>query len=317
MSQLVQIAVLDDYQGVARQFADWTGVQAQADVTVFRDHLAEEAAIIARLQPFQAVCVMRERTPLPRTVLAALPNLKLVVSTGSRNAAIDEAACQELGIELRHTGYVMSGAPEHTWALLLGVARHLAPESSGLRANSPIWQTTVGVDLAGKTLGIVGLGHIGSKIAQYAHAFGMRVVAWSPNLTAEKAAAAGAELMSKEALFRQADFVTIHLVLSARSRGSVDAAALALMKPTAYLVNTSRGPLVDEAALVDALTTRRIAGAALDVFDQEPLPADHPFRTLPNVLATPHLSYVTEATYRVFYQDTVTALLDWLAKTVH
>ncbi|RZK54446.1 MAG: D-2-hydroxyacid dehydrogenase family protein, partial [Hymenobacter sp.] len=283
----------------------------------FRDHLAEEDAIIARLQPFQAVCVMRERTPLPRNVLAALPNLKLVVSTGSRNAAIDEAACQELDIELRHTGYVTSGAPEHTWALLLGVARHLAPESAGLRANSPAWQTTVGVDLEGKTLGIVGLGHIGRKIAQYAHTFSMRVVAWSPNLTAEKATEAGAQLVRKDELFRQADFVTIHLVLSARSRGSVDAAALALMKPTAYLVNTSRGPLVDEAALVNALATRRIAGAALDVFDQEPLPAHHPFRTLPNVLATPHLGYVTEATYQVFYQDTVTALLDWLAQRAH
>jgi phosphoglycerate dehydrogenase-like enzyme len=202
---------------------------------------------------------------------------------------------------------------ELTWALLMALARHIVPESTGLRAGKAPWQTTVGVDLGGKTLGIVGLGHIGSKIARYAQAFDMNVLAWSPNLTAEKAAIAGAQLVSKEDLFRQADFVTVHLVLSERSTGTIDAPALALMKPTAYLINTSRGPLIDEAALIETMTSRRIAGAALDVFDQEPLPLDHPFRTLDNVLATPHIGYVTEATYRVFYPDTVQAITEWLS----
>lgn len=312
MEKRIRIAVLDDYQNIALQQADWSVVQAQADVTVFTDHLADEAAVIQRLAAYQVVCVMRERTPLTRVILSALPELRLVVSTGTRNASLDEAACQELGIGVRHTGYVESGAPELTWALLMAMARHIVPESTGLRAGQAQWQTTVGVDLRGKTLGIVGLGRIGSTIARYAHAFEMNVLAWSPNLTADKAAAAGAQLVSKEDLFRQADFVTLHLVLSARSKGIIDAATLALMKPTAYLVNTSRGPLIEEAALIEALTARRLAGAALDVFDQEPLPADHAFRTLDNVLATPHIGYVTEATYRVFYQDTVQAILNWL-----
>lgn len=307
----IQIAVLDDYQGVSLMMADWSAVQAKAKVTVFRDHLAEEEALVHRLEPFTIICVMRERTPLTRAVLSRLPNLRLIISTGKRNVSIDEKAAAELGIVIQPTGYHDSGAPELTWALLLGIARHLPFENAAFRSGG--WQQTVGTDLAGKTIGIVGLGKIGSTIARYATAFDMRVLAWSENLTGPKAAAAGAELVSKEELFRTADFVTVHLVLSARSRGIVGATELGWMKPTAYLVNTSRGPLVDEAALVSVLRGRTIAGAALDVFDEEPLPQDHVLRGLDNVLATGHIGYVTEDTYRVFYGDTVKAILEWMA----
>lgn len=306
----IQIAILDDYQSVSLKMADWTNIQQQAEITVFTDHLADEALLAERLHAFQVICIMRERTPLKRDLLAQLPNLKLIVSTGQRNASLDTAACAELGIEVAMTGYVESGAPELTWCLLMGLARNLVTEAGNVRSGG--WQTTVGVDLQGKTLGIVGLGRIGSKLAVYAKAFGMKVIAWSENLTEERAHRAGAELVSKEFLFKKADFVTLHLILSDRSRGVVGEAELNLMKPTAFLVNTSRGPLVDEAALISALQNQRIAGAALDVYDTEPLPADHPLRRLPNVLATPHIGYVTEQTYRLFYGDTVKAIESWL-----
>ena len=306
-----QIAILDDYQQAAYQFADWTPVQEKAEVTVFSDHLSEEAALVKRFQPFQVLCVMRERTPLTRSILSQLPNLKLIVSTGQRNASIDSKAAADLGIIVASTGYHGTGAPELTWGLLLGIARHIVPENTAVRAGG--WQQNVGADLAGKTIGIVGMGRIGTTIARYARAFDMNVIAWSENLTAEKAAETGARLVTKEELFRQADFVTVHLVLSHRSRGIITEAELRQMKPTAYFINTSRGPLVDEAALVRALQDRTIAGAALDVFDTEPLPAGHPFRGLDNVLVTPHIGYVTADTYRIFYQDTVKVLLEWLA----
>ena len=305
-----QIAIFDDYQQVAFQFADWTPVHAKAKVTVFSDHIDGEAALVERLRPFAVVCVMRERTPLTRPILSQLPNLKLIVSTGTRNASIDTAAAADLGITVAPTGYHETGAPELTWALLLALARHIVPENAAVRAGG--WQERVGADLAGKTIGIVGLGRIGSTIARYARAFGMSVIAWSENLTAEKAGEAGARLVSKEQLFREADFVTVHLVLSKRSRGTITGAELRQMKPSAYLINTSRGPLVDEAALIRVLEDRSIAGAAVDVFDTEPLPVSHPFRQLDNVLATPHVGYVTGDTYRIFYQDTVKAILEWL-----
>jgi phosphoglycerate dehydrogenase-like enzyme len=304
------IAILDDYQQVAFQFADWTEVRNKAAVTVFPDHLADETALITRLLPFNAICVMRERTPLTRQLLSRLPNLKLIVSTGKRNASIDTAAASELGIKVAGTGYHDSGAPELTWALLLALARHIVPENAALRVGA--WQQHVGSDLSGKTIGVVGLGRIGSTIARYAGAFNMEVIAWSENLTPEKAAAAGARLVTKDQLFQQADFVTVHLVLSDRSRGTVTARELRQMKRSAYFINTSRGPLVDEAALIQVLRDRSIAGAALDVFDTEPLPADYPLRSFDNVLATPHIGYVTSDTYRIFYQDTVKALLEWL-----
>lgn len=311
MGSKIKIAVLDDYQQVTSSFADLSVLHNQADITVFHDHIADQAALVERLLPFQIVCVMRERTPLNREILSKLSNLKLIVSTGFRNASIDLKAAEELGIEVRNTGYVWSGAPELTWALLMAIARHIPKENSNFRAGN--WQTTIGVDLKGKTIGIIGLGNIGINIAAYAKAFGMKVVAWSENLTEEKCRAEGVQLVTKEELFRESDFITVHLVLSDRSRGVINKESIELMKPTAYLINTSRGPLIDEQALIDALTAKRIAGAAIDVFDTEPLPADHPLRKLDNLLGTPHIGYVTEETYRVFYQDILKELQDWLS----
>lgn len=310
MSTLPKIAVLDDYQQIAFQYADWSKIKAQAEVIVFPDHLFDEDAVVARLQPFDAICVMRERTPLPGQLLSRLPNLKLIISTGFRNASIDIKTADSLNIPVKFTGYNMNAAPELTWALIMAIGKKIVPEAAALRNGG--WQEAVGADFHGKTLGIVGLGNIGKDIARYAHAFGMRVVAWSENLTPERAEEAGATYVTKEALFRDADFITVHLVLSGRSRGIIGAPEFAVMKPTAYFINTSRGPLVDETALVEALQQNKIAGAALDVYDQEPLPADHPFRTLPNVLATPHIGYVTEKTYRTFFEDIVSHLESWL-----
>jgi phosphoglycerate dehydrogenase-like enzyme len=306
----VKIAILDDYQRVALAMADWSALWQRAEITVFSDHLVEEASVIERLKSFDIVCVMRERTPLTRAILSALPRLRLIVSTGRRNASIDQKAAAERGITIVHTGYVTTGAPELTWALIMAIARRVVPENAAIPAGG--WQAGVGTDLSGKSIGIIGLGNIGSKIARYAQAFDMPVIAWSENLTREKAESCGAEWVTKDALLRRADFVTLHLVLSQRSRGIIGASDLALMKPSAYLVNTSRGPLVDEPALIRVLQARNIAGAALDVFDTEPLPPDHPFRTMDNVLATPHIGYVTEDTYKVFYEDTVKAILEWL-----
>ena len=310
MEQKIRIAVLDDYQQVSGAFADWSVLPASAEVICFSDHINDPEAIIERLLPFDVVCVMRERTPLTREILARLPKLRLIVSTGFRNASIDIKAAKEQEIEVKHTGYVWSGAPELTWALLMAVARNIPQENTNLKSGN--WQTTIGTDLSGKTIGIVGLGNIGTKIAAYARVFDMKVIAWSENLTAEKAHAAGAALVSKETLFRESDFISIHLVLSDRSRGIVSADDLRQMKPSAYLINTSRGPLVDEQALIEVLQQKRIAGAAIDVFSEEPLPADHPFRSLDNILATPHIGYVTEDTYKVFYTDTVKAIQEWM-----
>jgi len=307
----VKIAVLDDYQQVAFKFADWSAITAKAEVKVFTDHTADEKTVIERLLPFNVICVMRERTPLSRNILSQLPNLKLIVTTGMRNASIDIKAVEELGITLNYTGYLESGAPEMTWALIMAIARHIPQESNNFKSGG--WQTTIGGDFKGKTMGILGMGRVGSKIAAYAKAFDMNVIAWSPNLTEEKAAESGAQLVSKEDLFKQADFVTIHMVLSDRSRGIVGKEDLSLMKSTAYFINTSRGPLVDEAALIETLQQHKIAGAAIDVFNTEPLPTDHPFRKMDNLLATSHVGYVTENTYKLFYTDTVKAVEDWLA----
>lgn len=310
MSEKIKVAVLDDYQGVAFEMADWSALKNRVDITVFNDNLADDAAVIDRLLPFQVICAMRERTPLNRQRLEKLPNLKLIVFTGRRNASVDTKAAEALGITVKTTGYIGTGAPEMTWALLLAIARNIPLENNNFTSGK--WQTTIGTDIIGKTIGIIGLGNIGSKIATYAKAFDMNVIAWSENLTEEKATAAGAKLVSKQTLLKEADFVTIHLVLSDRSRGILKKADLELMKPTAYFINTSRGPLVDEKALIEILQQNKIAGAALDVFDTEPLPADHPFRKLKNVLATPHIGYVTENTYRLFYEDTVKAIEEWL-----
>jgi len=311
MDNRIKVAVLDDYQDVALKFADWSSLEDRVNLTIYHDHLDLEAKLIERLQPFEVVCVMRERTPLTRSILEKLPNLKLIVSTGQRNASIVTKAAEELGITIKPTGYIDSGAPELTWALIIALARHIPQENSNMVTGR--WQTTIGTDLKGKTIGIIGLGRVGSKIARYAKAFDMNVIAWSQNLTAEKAADAGALLVDKKSLFKEADFVTIHLVLSDRSTGIVNSEDFALMKPTAYFINISRGPLVDESALIQALQLRKIAGAALDVYNTEPLPLDHPFRKMDNVLTTPHIGYVTEKTYKLFYGDTVKALHEWLA----
>jgi phosphoglycerate dehydrogenase-like enzyme len=307
---MIRVAVLDDYQCVALKLADWAPLLKRAQVDVFNDHLSEPAEVVRRLRPYDVVCVMRERTPLRRELIEQLPNLKLIASTGPRNASIDLKAAAERGVQVVYTGYTSTPTVELTWALILAGARHITEESTSLRTGG--WQHTLGDDLANKTLGLIGLGHVGSLVAKVALAFGMKVLAWSQNLTAEKAAAAGAVLADKEQLLRAADFISIHLVLSARTTGLIGAAEFALMKPTARLVNTSRGPIVVEAALIEALTAGRIAGAAIDVYDIEPLPQEHPYRKLDKLLATPHIGYVSRALYETFYRDTVANIAAWL-----
>jgi len=306
----IKIAILDDYQNVALKMADWSALATRADIAVFDDHIAEPEALVERLAPFDIVCVMRERTPLPREMLQRLPRLKLIASTGPRNASIDNSAAKELGIAVTATGYKSSPTIELTWALILASVRFIVRENEALRDG--LWQTTIGEGLSGKTLGVLGLGNIGGQVAQIGLAFGMNVIAWSQNMTPEIAKAAGAKLVSKAELFREADILTIHLVLSIRTRGLVGAPELALMKPTARLINTSRGPIVDEPSLIKALRSHAIAGAAIDVFDQEPLPPQHPLRNMNNVLATPHIGYVTDSLYRTFYGDVVKSITTWL-----
>ena len=306
----MNVAILDDYQNVALRLADWSAVRRHAEITVFNDHVADPSAVVERLRPFDAICVMRERTPLTREILQQLPNLKLIASTGPRNASINSQTAADLGIAVTATGYDSTPTVEFTWSLILASMRGIDREAFSLRAGG--WQTGLGSNLRGKNLGIVGLGNIGREVARIGLAFGMKVIAWSQNLTEEKASAAGATLVGKQTLFREADVVTVHLVLSSRTRGVVGAPELALMKPTARLINSSRGPIVDQAALIKALQARTIAGAAVDVFDTEPLPADHPFRTLDNLLATPHIGYVTEELYRTFYGDAAASIAAWL-----
>jgi len=305
-----KIAILDDYQNVALESADWSVLRDRAEITVFQNHLADPDAVIERLQPFDVVCVMRERTPLLRNVIERLPNLKLIASTGSGNASIDVAAAAGRGIAVVHTGYKSDPTIELTWALILTSARHIVTESKSVRSGG--WQQTVGSDLRGKTLGVLGLGRIGSQVARIGSAFGMNLIAWSQNMTPEATQAAGALLVSKDQLFERADILTVHLVLSNRTRGLVGSLELDKMKPTAWLINTSRGAIVEESALINVLKNKRIAGAAIDVFDIEPLPPDHPFRTLDNVLATPHIGYVSRGLYKTFYQDTVANIHKWL-----
>ena len=306
----IRIAVLDDYQHVAMHSADWSPLEGRADITVFHDHEAGHDALVRRLQPFDAICVMRERTAMTAELIAALPRLGLIASTGRGNASIDLDAAAARGVEVVHTNYSSTPTIEFTWAAILGLMRGIATEAASVRAGG--WQVGLGSELRGKTLGILGLGRIGSKVARIGQAFGMQVIAWSQNLEEETASALGVRRVSKQELLAQSDVLTIHVRLSERTQGLIGAADLAAMKPTARLVNSSRGPIVDEAALVEALRSERIAGAAVDVFDEEPLAEDHPFRTLPNVLATPHIGYVTEEMYRTFYGDTVRNLVDWL-----
>jgi phosphoglycerate dehydrogenase-like enzyme len=308
----VRCVILDDYQGVALSAADWSVLGGVA-VSVVREHLADEDDVVAALAGAAIVVVMRERTPLPRAVLERLPELRLVVTSGLRNASIDLAACADLAITVCGTSSSSTPPVELTWALVLGLARHLVREASAVRGGGP-WQSTLGTDLAGATLGIVGLGRIGTRVAAVGRAFGMEVLAWSPHLTPERAAAAEVRLApGKRHLLAASDVVTLHLVLSESTRGIVGADDLAAMRPSAYLVNTSRAGLVDTGALVAALKAGTIAGAGLDVYDEEPLPLDHPLRTAPNVLATPHLGYVTEGNYRTYFAEAVEDIAAWLA----
>ncbi|MCY4365387.1 MAG: D-2-hydroxyacid dehydrogenase family protein [Chloroflexi bacterium] len=299
----MKIAVLDDYQNVALEMADWSALPSDAEVEAFHDHLADESRLVERLQGFDAVIGMRERTPFTRSVLSQLPDLKLLITTGARNASFDVDAATELGIVVCGTGGVGEGPTELTWGLIIGLLRKIPQEDRLTREGR--WQTTIGVGLKGKTLGLIGLGHIGGLMARVGNAFQMNVIAWSQNLTAQRAAECQATLVDKETLFRESDIASVHLRLSDRTRDLVGAREIALMKPTSYLVNISRGPIINEAALVDALERKAIAGAALDTFDVEPLPADHPFLRLGNTIIAPHLGYVTEEGYRAFYAGAI------------
>ncbi|HUK11391.1 MAG TPA: D-2-hydroxyacid dehydrogenase family protein [Stellaceae bacterium] len=300
---MFRVAILDDYQQVAISLADWKSLEPGVEVQAFSDNLVDVDRLAARLHAFDAVVLMRERTPFPRALFERLPNLRLLMTSGMRNAAIDMNAATERRVLVTGTDMLAYPTAELTWGLIIGLLRQIPFEAEAMRRGH--WQTTLGRGLHDKTLGVLGLGRLGAQVAAVGKAFGMKVLAWSQNLTAERATQAGATLVGKEQLFADADIITIHLVLSDRTRGLVGKAELSRMKKTAYLVNTSRGPIVEEAALLEALRSNRIAGAALDVYDREPLPAAHPFRTLDNVLLTPHLGYVLEENYRIVFPQTV------------
>jgi phosphoglycerate dehydrogenase-like enzyme len=304
------VVVLDDYQDVARTSADWAPLAGRAEVEVRHEHLADPDAVVAALAGAAVVVAMRERTPFPAATLARLPDLRLLVTTGMRNASIDLAAAAARGIVVCGTGGTGVGTGELAWGLLIALARQLPAELAGVAAGR--WQVGLGRELAGSTLGLLGLGRIGRQVAGYARAFGLHPIAWSQHLTPQRAAEGGAEWVEQDELFRRADAVTIHLALSARTTGLVGARELELLGPRGYLINTSRGPIVDRPALLAALTGGSIAGAALDVYDVEPLPAADPFRTLPNVIATPHIGYVTEQAYMTYYTEAVEDIVAWL-----
>ena len=306
-----RVAILDDYQNVALKFADWSSLNDRIGITVFDKPFASQDDAIRALQDFEIVCAMRERTPFPREVLNALPKLKLLLTSGMRNASFDLEAAKERGITVCGTGGVGNATASLAIGLMLELTRKIGFENARMHAGQ-LWQTAMGQDVEGMTLGVVGLGKLGQKVAAIAKALGMNVIAWSQNLTPEACAAAGVTYAAKDELFANADIVTIHVILSKRTRGLIGAGDLARMKPTGYLVNTARGPIVDEAALLDALQRKQIAGAGLDTFSQEPLPLDHPLRKLDNVVLTPHLGYVTENNYRKYYGDMVEDIAAWL-----
>ncbi len=306
----MKIAILDDYQEIAMKLADWSSIPGRPEITIFRDHLFDLEKLAERLRPYDILCVMRERTPMTAALIERLPNLKLIASTGARNAAIDLEAARKHHVDVVHTGYSSTPTIEFTWAMILAVARQITIENASLRSGG--WQRGVGSDLRGKTLAVLGLGNVGGPVAEIGRAFGMRVIAWSPNLTRERAESSGAQLVSKATLFQEADFLTVHLVLSHKTRGIVGGSELAWMKPSSYLINTSRGPLIEETSLIHALEDNKIAGFAVDVFEQEPLPANHPFRRLTNVLATPHIGFGSQSLYETFYRDSVRNITNWI-----
>ena len=311
MPELSRLAILDDYQGVARALGPWDRLPADLRIEVFRDTLTDPDALAERLRPFDALVIMRERTPFPRALLERLPDLRLLVTTGMRNRSVDLAACAEKGVTVCGTPGFGNPTVDLTWGLILSVLRRIPEQERALREGR--WQPApLGNTVEGKTLGVLGLGNLGTKVARVGAAFGMRVVAWSPNLTEERAAAAGAQRVDKAALMAEADVLTLHLVLSERSRGIVGAEDIARMKRGAVVVNTSRGPLIDQPALIATLREGRIAGAGIDVYDQEPLPPDHPILSAPNTVLTPHLGYVTEENYRVYFQGAVEAVEGYL-----
>ncbi len=307
----LRCAILDDYQNVALKLADWTALKDKIDITVFNAPFASVADAAAQLKDFEIICAMRERTPFGKDVIANLPKLKLLVTSGMRNAAIDIPAATERGIVVAGTGGVGNPTAALAIGLMLELTRKIGFENARMKAGEA-WQSTIGEDLDGKTFGVVGLGKLGQKVAEIAKAIGMNVLAWSTNLTPEACAAAGVTYATKEQLFSQADVISVHVVLSARSRGLIGRDDLRRMKPTSYLINTARAPIIDEDALIEVLREKRIAGAGLDVFPVEPLPVDHPLRKLDNAVLTPHLGYVTEETYRRFYVETVEDVAAWL-----
>ena len=306
-----RVAILDDYQSVALSSADWKSLGAEVAIQAFHERFCGDDAIVKHLSDFQVIVAMRERTRFPRALLERLPKLKLLVTTGMLNVAIDVKAAAELGIVVSGTALLTPPTAELTWGLIIALARHIPQEVQQMRRGG--WQNTIGVGLDGKVLGVLGLGKLGSEVARVGRAFHMDVIAWSHNLSAEHASSLGATRVEKDELFQRADFITIHLVLSKRTRGLITARELALMKPEAYLINTSRGPIVDERALIEALSNRKFAGAALDVYDEEPLPPDHPLRKLDNVVLTPHLGYVTIENYRLCYGQAVEDIRAFLA----
>jgi phosphoglycerate dehydrogenase-like enzyme len=307
----LQGAILDDYQNVAMTVADWSGVAKDVNFKVYTEGLGERDQMIAALKDCAVVCLMRERTLFGKDVIDALPNLKLIVTSGMRNAAIDVAAANARGVNVCGTESLGHPTAELTFGLMLELARRIGYENARLKAGAR-WQSTLGIDLNGKTLGIIGLGKLGTRVARIANALDMKVIAWSQNLTAEKAKQSGANLVSKEELLRQSDFVTVHVQLSQRTRGLIGANELALMKPTAFFINTSRGPVADEKAIEAALKEKKIAGVAIDTYNEEPLPLGHPFRELNNIVITPHLGYVTAENYKRFYDQMVEDVRGWL-----
>src|SRR4030081_1804388 len=306
----LRCAILDDYLNISLSVADWSKVSDRADVKVFNQPFASPEAAASALQDFEIICAMRERTPFPRTLFAALPKLKLLITSGMRNAALDLEAAKDHQVVLCGTQWGRDPPAPLAMGLILELARNIGRESARMHAGEP-WQAHLGIEIEGRTLGVIGLGKLGTKVSKLAQAFGMNVIAWSPNLTPEKCKEAGVGYATKEELFATADIVTVHVVLSQRSRGLVGAADLARMKPTAYLVNTARGPIVDEAALLEALVQKKIAGAGIDVFSVEPLPVDHPFRKVDNLVLTPHLGYVTGDSFRNHYAQMVEGVDAW------
>jgi phosphoglycerate dehydrogenase-like enzyme len=304
-------AILDDYQNVALQVADWSPVAKDLDIKVFNEPLGGQDKVIRALADFEIVCGMRERTPFPRAVIEALPKLRLLITTGARNASFDLEAAKERNVVVCGTPGTGNPTAGVAIGLMLELTRRIGFENARMKSGQ-LWQTTIGIDLEGQTLGVIGLGKLGTRVANIAKAFGMKVIAWSQNLTPEKASEAGVDYASKEDLLRRADFISIHVILSQRTRGLIGANELSLLKPTVYVINTSRGPIIEEAALLAALKEKRIAGAGLDVFDVEPLPLDHPLRRLDNVVLTPHLGYVSVQNYRAYFAGVVEDIRAWM-----